>query len=80
MKIIIDADESSPIVNPCFVVKNWDGKKNAVVKINDSFIEIGNNNRQGIVRDTDGIQMMVVWLKLNSAVETIFELERSVQK
>jgi len=52
------ASEQSPIVNPCFLVKNWDGKK----------------LRQGIIRDTNGKRALVIWTKMQSQKPTEFSI------
>lgn len=70
MKFRVNASESSPLVNPCFVFKNWNGDNKAQVVLNGKEINIGKDNRQGIVRDADGKRMLIVWLRttLNSEV------------
>lgn len=57
----IKASYDSPIVNPCFVVKNWKQKeaKVPVVGQQPENVKIGNPS---MVTDKD----MVVWLKLES--------------
>lgn len=62
----LESSESYPLNNPCFVIKNWNGSEKVKVMVNSEKIELGNENRQGIVRDTDGKRMLLVWLKLNS--------------
>lgn len=57
------ASEGRPVVNPCFVIKNWGGNRSAGVKIGGRPLSKGPDFRQGIVRDTDGTQTMVIWVK-----------------
>jgi len=66
MSLTIDASEKSPIVNPCFVIKNWNSSDEAVLVINRKSLDFGKNFRQGIVRDTDGTQSLVVWIRAES--------------
>jgi hypothetical protein len=70
----LDASAKSPVVNPCFVIKNWPGNDKAALKINKKIIEPGKNFRQGIVRDTDGTLTLVVWIKTESTVPIQIEI------
>ena len=71
----VDASEENPIVNPCFVVKNWAQNSPASLAVNGKAMTSGPDVRQGIVRDTDGGWTMVVWFRLeaNEPVEFVFE-------
>ena len=66
MSFTLDASEESPIFNPCFVIRNWGSAAKAELQIDGKTIESGKNLRQGIVRDTDGTQTLVVWIKSES--------------
>jgi hypothetical protein len=57
------ASESRPVVNPCFVIKNWNSSLSAGVKIGGRTLRPGPDFRQGIVRDTDGTKTMIIWIK-----------------
>jgi hypothetical protein len=57
------ASEGRPVVNPCFVTKNWGSNHSASVKIGGRSLSKGPDFRRGIVRDTDGTQTMVIWIK-----------------
>jgi hypothetical protein len=60
----LDVLEKSPVVNPCFVIKNWQRRAaKASVKINGKCLPVGNDFRQGLIRDTDGTPTMVTWFK-----------------
>jgi hypothetical protein len=65
MSFKLQASEDSPIVNPCFVIRNW-GPGKAGVKIDGKAVKSGKGFRQGIIRDTDGTQTLIVWLKTES--------------
>ena len=60
----------SPVLNPCFVVKNWANSSTAGITVNGNEINDESECRQGIYRDTDGSQTLVVWLRMekNSTV------------
>jgi len=66
----------SPIVNPCFLIKNWRSDSKATVTVNGNKIPTGKHCRQGIVRDTDGRRALVVWLQLKSEKPTGFTVTR----
>jgi len=68
------ANEESPVVNPCFVIKNWSDETAVSLKVNGQPQSPGPNFRQGIVRDTDGSPSLVVWLNLESATAVDVEL------
>ena len=59
----ITASEDKPIVNPCFVVKNWKDEKDAVLMMDGQRIAPGKQFRQGIVRDTEGKPKLVIWIE-----------------
>ena len=69
----LKASDTSPIVNPCFVIGEWDNL--ASVYIQDRIIMTDNKVRQGLVRDTEGRLHLVVWIEMNSVqpVEIRFE-------
>jgi len=62
----IKASQDSPIVNPCFVINNWDCNGKAELKINGKKQTTGAKFRQGIIRDTKGRTAMVIWLEYES--------------
>jgi len=66
LKFTLKASADAPIMNPCFVIKNWVGTTAARLEINDVEQKQGPDFRQGIVRDTDGKEMIVIWLRLES--------------
>jgi len=55
----VTATDSRPVMNPCFVVKDWNSEKEAEVLVNGKTIIA----KQGIVPDTDGSKKLVVWLE-----------------
>jgi hypothetical protein len=63
----LDASGKSPIFNPCFVIRGWDSAAKADLMVNNKTIKSGKNFRQGIIRDTDGTQTLVIWIKAESA-------------
>jgi hypothetical protein len=56
---------TSPVLNPCFVIRNWDLSLGAEVTINGKPVPEGGEYRQGMIRDTDGSRTLVIWMNLN---------------
>ena len=71
----INASKDSPVVNPCFVVKKWNSSKNVRLFLDGKEQKPGPGFRQGIVHDTDGQQMLVVWLAVSSDKTMQFSLQ-----
>jgi len=63
MSFRLNGSSDSPLVNPCFVIKNWGSGAEANLKIDGTTVKPGKNFRQGIIRDTDGTQTIVIWVK-----------------
>jgi len=62
----LDASEESPVLNPCFVVRNWGTDAKARLKINGKNQNDNQNVKQGIIRDTDGSLTLVIWIRQKS--------------
>jgi hypothetical protein len=75
MSLKVEASPDRPVVNPCFVIRNWAKQSPASLAVNGKGMTSGPDVRQGLVRDTDGSWTMVVWFKLEATepVEFIFE-------
>lgn len=63
ISFILNGSEDSPVLNPCFVIKNWGSDSEARLKINGKKQSSGTNIRQGIIRDTDGTLTLVIWIE-----------------
>jgi len=63
----IVASAQHPIVNLCFVVKNWNCEDTARLQIDSKTEPAGPAFRQGIVRDPNGRPALVVWLQRQGA-------------
>ncbi|MHC4116446.1 MAG: LamG domain-containing protein [Planctomycetota bacterium] len=64
LSFTVNASRKSPLVSPAFVVKKWPSDKKVTLAVNGENITSSRKFRQGIVRDTDGSRMLVVWLQL----------------
>ena len=70
----LNGSEENPILNPCFVIKNWGNKALAKIEIDGKNIAVDNNFRQGIIRDTDGTKTMVIWLRYKSIEQVSYKI------
>ena len=75
MSLRVEASAEKPIVNPCFVIKNWAQNSPASLAVNGKAMTSGPDVRQGIIRDTNGGWTMVVWFKMEATdpVDFVFE-------
>jgi len=74
MSFTINASTDNPVVNPCFVVRNWGCNSRAGVRVNGEAIRPGADFRQGVLTDVDGIEKMVIWLRQESASPVKFTI------
>jgi hypothetical protein len=70
----LDGSKENPIMNPCFVIKNWGAKPSAQMEIDGKKQVPGTNFRQGIIRDTDGTKTMIIWLRQTSYKRTGYKI------
>ena len=72
----IAASAASPLANLCLVVKEWTPSADAPARLMIDGVEQspGPSFRQGIVRDTTGKQMLVVWVERAATVPVTFTL------
>jgi hypothetical protein len=78
MRFMLVGSPERPIVNPCFVIRNWGSAKiQARLTVNERELSTGRDFHQGIIRDTDGTPTMVIWLKLKSIQTTGFEITKN---
>jgi len=62
----LNGSEENPILNPCFVIKNWGSKPLAHLEIDGKKQAVDENFRQGIIKDTDCTETLVIWLNQKS--------------
>jgi hypothetical protein len=70
----LNGSEESPILNPCFVIRGWGGPSPARLKIDGRAQVPGPDFRQGIIRDTDGTETMVIWVRQRSFLPLKYEI------
>lgn len=73
----VAAEDKSPLVNPCFVIKNWRGQQKAILHINAKKMASGKQFRQGVVRDTQGKPMLVTWIEMQTLKPVKIEFSAS---
>jgi hypothetical protein len=56
--------EVRAIHNPCFVIGRWPGDQTAEISISGETLDGSPDVRQGIVLDTSGKEMLIVWIKM----------------
>lgn len=64
LKLTLQASDSSPLVNPALVIRNW-GDAPARLKINARAVAWGKDDRRGYVRKLEGTDL-VVWIRQTS--------------
>ncbi|MEM6697170.1 MAG: 3-coathanger stack domain-containing protein, partial [Bacteroidota bacterium] len=73
LSVTLAGSSSTPIANPCFVIKNWNSNNAATLRIN----RIPTTNfRQGIIYDTDGTQTLIIYVPMQSTSSTNFVIGR----
>ncbi|MHC4343295.1 MAG: Calx-beta domain-containing protein [Planctomycetota bacterium] len=60
LEFTLQGSSSSPIVNPCFVIDDWDND-NASLSIDGQPVTPGSDFRQGIEMTSDEVPSLVVW-------------------
>jgi hypothetical protein len=60
LEFTLQGSSSSPIVNPCVVIEDWDNY-NATLSIDGQPVTPGSDFRQGIEKDSDEVPSLVVW-------------------
>jgi hypothetical protein len=65
LSFTLEASRISPLVNPAFVVKKWLSNQQVTLAVNGESITSAGKFRQGVVRDTDGSRMLVIWLQMD---------------
>lgn len=70
----LNGSEKNPVLNPCFVIKNWGNQPLAQMEINGKKQVPGTNFRQGIIRDTDGTETMIIWIRQKSYKQISYKI------
>ena len=66
MSFRIMASPDQPLLNPCFEILDWSSANPATLTIDERKCTVGASFRQGISRDPDGRQKMVIWVELEA--------------
>lgn len=71
----LDGSETSPILNPCFIIKKWGSDSKARIKINSDNQTAGGKIKQGIIRDTDGTKTLIIWIEQKSYQKVLYSIK-----
>ena len=74
LSFIVKASRKSPLVNPAFVIRNWQADLKPEVKLDGQKNFNTKQCREGIVRDTDGRPVLILWLERLSDVPLNIEV------
>jgi hypothetical protein len=77
LSFTINADKDSPVVNPAFVLRQWEKMSTARVKIDGQEITSGDKFRQGYERCPQGHLIKVIWLEMVSEKPVKVEISAS---
>jgi hypothetical protein len=75
MSFMVKASSDSPMINPCFVVKHWPKKTDAIVKIDGEVFKDPKKLRQGFMRCHAGHLAKVIWLEMTAEKPLAVEIE-----
>jgi len=70
----IEASEDSPLVNPSFIINNWDAKT-VKIEINEKEYSQGKQFRYGNNYDTSGKRYKIIWLDMERSTPVSFIIE-----
>jgi hypothetical protein len=70
----LEGSEDSPILNPCFVIRNWGSDSKARIKINNKNQTADSKIKQGIIRDTDGTKTLIIWIDQKSYEKVLYTI------
>ncbi|MHC4619546.1 MAG: LamG domain-containing protein [Planctomycetota bacterium] len=64
LQFTLNGSTNSPIVNPCFTIKNWDSHAHVSLRLDGQEVKPGPDFRRGIENSTSGqMPSLVVWIK-----------------
>ncbi|MEM9885746.1 MAG: LamG-like jellyroll fold domain-containing protein [Bacteroidota bacterium] len=75
LNFTLAGSNSNPVVNPCFVIKNWNSNMAATIAINGS---PSTNFKHGIIYDTDGTETLIIYVPMQSTSSNTFAIQSSV--
>ena len=74
LSFTITATKESPVVNPAFVIHDWNTESGALIKVNGKTVREGADCRVGLTRDTNGKLMKIIWLRMYSEKQVALEI------
>ncbi len=73
LSFIVNASAKNTLLNPCFIIRNWQGGSKAVIELNGETLP-EDKYRQGITRDTKGNRQLVIWMEFKSQKKTMWKI------
>ena len=73
LELVLNGNEESPIINPAFIIKNWN-KQQAALSVDGEAWMPGADFRKGIRKSLEGDDL-IVWIRLNSQSPVTITLE-----
>ncbi|MBD1371435.1 LamG domain-containing protein [Hazenella sp. IB182357] len=73
LSFTLNGSEENPIHNPAFEILNWNSDHKAELFMDTKRVR---NFRQGIVRDTDGVQKLILYLPLDTQDKMNLEIRK----
>ena len=70
----IDCSADHPMINACFVIKNWGKSTVAIILIDGKKIGDDSSIKQGVIRDTDGSYTKIIWVEKESVKPLDFKI------
>ena len=74
IELVFSANESQPLKNPAFVIHQWNSNTLPEVLLNNITVT---DVKMGIERDTDGSQMLVIFLPQEHSSQTTFSFKKT---
>ena len=72
----IMANGESPLINPAFVIENWNGES-FTLSLNGKQVKSGKDFRYGVEIDAEGNPKLIVWIKKEGEKKVEIELRRN---
>lgn len=66
IQLSLNCSEESPLINVCFVIKEWNNDKYSIISVDGRDITREDKLKQGIMRDTNGTKKLVIWMQKKS--------------
>jgi len=76
LEFTMSGSEDSPVINPCFVVRDWNAKELSLAVDGDN-VARGSDFRWGVETDVAGVSSLIIWLRKNASKSVQFRISAS---